>query len=285
MKRTPLDDVLTPLMPDLDEKGTDLYSDMISAERAHMASLIQPKNNLRIFFLEAHDIEPLEILSKEDFPPTSKRGRAIIIATPDFDYKLFLSSLESSRNAFLNYLTEKVDQQELLNYKGGKPKSGVRTTALPAVIEFNAEKITYSYNEAYKASSVTKGEIAELISIKKSKLLKSLENAEKKYQHKRKQDFNKRFNALYKQEDEFEKLPSNIIARVSSGHGLSLRATNATPDQPAINFKIKNITIIFSDNPNQVTLKTAHTHERPSIYGECLLEIDELNLKIYGNHP
>jgi hypothetical protein len=280
MKKTPLDDVLYPVMPALDDDGLKLYSDMISDERSCMSALIQ--SDIKIFFLPAHDIEPLEITAEEDFDGIKKRGRTLVVVKPGFDYTSWLNQLKSPREAFSSYLQEKVDEQNLLNYKDQKPQTGIRTTALPVLIDFNAEIVTYSYNAAYKASTATKKEILELFSIKEEKLKKSLENSTKKHQHTRSDDYTRRLKDLKVQEQRFKELSKDIeiIARVSSGHGLSLRATNKT-EKSAINFKIKNISIIFSDKPENFVLKKANFHDRPSIYGACILEIPELNLKIH----
>ncbi|GFO73287.1 hypothetical protein BJAS_P4004 [Bathymodiolus japonicus methanotrophic gill symbiont] len=272
-----LEKLLTPLMPSLDDDGREMYSDMISIERYQISKLLH-KPSIKIFFLADNESTPAHIESEEDLENIKKRGRTLIIATRDFNHSDFIKTLDDSRTLFNKYLKEKIKEQNLKNENGKRPSSGQRSTAKPTVIDFNANSITYSYTSAYRSSEVSHRDIKDLFEYKIEKLEISLDNSTKNKQYKRIANYEGRLKTLRSQEKEFNLIEEEIIGRVKSGFALNLRAKGT---QGAKNFRIKNISIIFSKNPSEASMEPANKHNRPNLYGECLLEIKELNIEIY----
>ncbi len=160
---------------------------------------------------------------------------------------------------------------------------GIRSTADPELVNFIADEITYSHNAAYRSSTLTVDNIEFLISQKIDKIRDSIEKSTASRQHSRVESYEQRIDQLHDDSNRLKNIIKNtpIIGRIRSGEALKLRAKN---DTGSVQFGIKNISIIYSNDVNDKILKSANKHMRGSVYGDCLLEIDELRLEIYAAH-
>lgn len=271
---------LKPEMPTLEEFGLDLYRDMIDCERT---AILNIHNSTAWYFKEHCNIaekKPVKLIDQiandKDNVDKATRGKILVITEPDFDYQSLIDELYHSRREFYNYLQIQKERQKI-NAKN----VGLRSTADPEIINFIANEITYSHNSAYCSAKLTIDDIDYLISQKIENIEESIDSSRASRQHARVERYEQRIDQLRVDYEKLKNIVENttIVGRRRSGEALKLRATNHVNSKP---FGIKNVSIIYSHNHNDVILKPVNTHYRKSEYGACLLEIEELRLEIYA---
>lgn len=273
-------EALKPEMPTLEEFGLNLYRDMIDCERS---AILNIPNSTAWYFKEHCNItekKPVKLVDQIADDKCNKdkstRGKILVIAEQGFDYKSLIDDLYHSRREFSNHLQILADIQKIKAKNLGK-----RSTADPEMIDFVANEITYSHNAAYRSSTLTIDDIDYLVSNKIDNINESITNSTASRQHARVDKYEQRIDQLLNDYARLKNIvkDTQIVGRIRSGDALKLRAIN---DVDSVQFGIKNISIIYSNNINDEILKKANTHIRGSDYGACLLEIEELRLEIYA---
>ncbi|MEY3759651.1 MAG: hypothetical protein RIR39_1142 [Pseudomonadota bacterium] len=268
---TNLDKLIKPDMPTLGEYGTELYHLMIQAERNAIFEYI---NGGQIYYFASQEYPHSQIESLEDFKSCGQRGRTLLIVDSKFNHDGFTDSLYHSRREFINHLQIISADQNLK-----LPNVGVRSTSHPTLINFFAKKVKYSYNKAYRSSTLTVQDIDSLFEYKIEKLEQSMGNSTENHQYSRISDYTERLELLKTQQEKLKGITTNIVGRSFSGYALKLRAIKK--GTPTINFGIKNIAIIYSETPEKTQVTQSQSRNKPNTYGECLLDIKELNIEIY----